>query len=194
MVHRDRLSSLPMQRPSLHDGAYDLGNFDFEVSHRADVKRQAADVLSRLQTNRQDDNDFNYEIPVWPIQRQSRNDNHQLSCSCRDYDGPTVNCEPQPILSAEVNVAELPTIAEFVPAQCKDAFCDQIKRLVGTPNCLFKFDKYGLLVRQAPPDESLQTLVPISLHPTILYLLHLSTVAGHPVECHIYDALRCDYY
>lgn len=50
-------------------------------------------------------------------------------------------------MTAKVDDAELPTIAEFVISQSKDAFCDHKKQLNTTPNCLFTFDKNGLLAR-----------------------------------------------
>lgn len=90
-----------------------------------------------------------------------------------------------PIITVKVNDVELATIADFVPAQIKDAFCDEKKQLVGTLCGLFIFNKYGLLVRKARLDWSTEKLVLISLRAAMLYMAHNFTLEGHPAndEC-----------
>lgn len=159
--------------------------FAFKVIHRAVEKQQAVDALSRLSTNVTADRNIDDEIPLLAILQQSRKEERQILCSCQDCDDVTVNSKPHQILTAEANDVELSTIADFVLAKRKDAFCNQMKQLARTPNCLFTFDKNGLLVSQASLDQPIHKLVPNHLSPIILYLAHHSTSAGHPAnaEC-----------
>lgn len=72
----------------------------------------------------------------------------------------------------------LPTLADFIVAQGKDAFCDQAKQQFGTWNLLFKFDRTGLLMRQAPLHGSIQKVVSLSLRSTILDLTLYAILVG----------------
>lgn len=92
------------------------------------------------------DKDIDDEILVLAIQQQSLK-NNQLSCSCQDYDGSKVHCEPRPIMRAKGKDVELSTIADFVLAQSKDAFCAKMWPLIASTSYLFTFEKYRLLVR-----------------------------------------------
>lgn len=50
-------------------------------------------------------------------------------------------------MTAKADDVKLPTVVDLVIAQNKDAFWNQMKQIVGTPNCLYTFDKSGLHVR-----------------------------------------------
>lgn len=91
-------------------------------------------------------------------------------------------------MEAKADDVELPNIVDFVLVQRNDAFSVQMKTLVGTSNCLYAFDKNGLLVRQASRVGSIQKFVWINFLPTVLYL------TGHPGDRHLYDSLRREYY
>lgn len=97
-------------------------------------------------------------------------------------------------MTAETNDVELPTIADFLLARRKDAFCNYMIQLLGTLNCLLIFDKNEVLVRQAPLDGSIYELPLISLQPIILYLVYYSTSVGHRGVRRMYDSLRREYY
>lgn len=104
------------------------------------------------------------EVPVLAIQEQSREKKHQFPCTYEDCNNTTVNFAPHPIKTTKADDIELPTIDDFVLAQSKDAFCYQMRQLVGTPNYLTS-EKNVLLVRRALLDGSIQKLVTISLPP-----------------------------
>lgn len=172
-----------------------LTEFNFEVNHRASVKQHAAKALSRLPINRTDDYDIGDKIPVLAIQQRFHEEKSQSSCSSQDCSSTRTVCfEPQAVITTGFDDVELPTLDDFIPAQSRDAFCDEMKQLVGAPNFLFKRDKNGLFERQPPLDGCIQKLVPTSLRPTILYLAHYSILAGHPGECRMYDSLFREYY
>lgn len=127
-------------------------------------------------------------------QQKSRKEEHKLTFRYQDSDDTAVNSELHPEMTVKAEDVELPTIAGFVLVKSKDAFCDQMKELVGTRNCLFIFDKYELLVRQVLLDGSLQKLVPNNLRSAMLYLAQYSTSTGPARERQMYDSLRHDYY
>lgn len=84
----------------------------------------------------------------------------------------------------------LPTLNEFLSARRTDVYCDIIRPTVGIPGSSFDFDKNELLVRLSPIDDAIQNVLPQLMGPTILRLVHRSTIAGCPVELQIYDTLR----
>lgn len=138
--------------------------FDFEGAHRANFKRQGAHLLSLPTRNRTDDKDVENAIPVLAIEQQSFEDKIQQACNYQDLDNTvTVFFQSYLIITAKFDNVELPTLADFIVAQSKDAFCDQMKQLVETPNCLLTFDSTELLLRQTPLDGPVQKLVPLSL-------------------------------
>lgn len=154
---------------------------DYEINHRAGVKYQAADALSLFSRNGTDDKDID-EVPLLAIQRQSRKDEHQLRCSCRECDDTAVNFEPHSLLIVKSEDVEVPTITKLLLVRFKNAFRNQMRQSSRTPNCLVKFDKNELLVRQAAHVSSVQKLVPINLPPIILYFACNPTLVGHPGE------------
>lgn len=85
-------------------------------------------------------------------------------------------------MTAKAKVVQLPTIADYMLAEKKDAFCDQIKELAGTPNLHFTFCKSGLLVKQAPLHGSIRKSLLINLRPIILYMAHHFILIGHPAN------------
>lgn len=97
-------------------------------------------------------------------------------------------------MRAKADNREHPTIADFSIEQSKYVFCDQMNYLVGTQNGLFTFESSDFLVGQTLLEESMQESVQVSLHTTVLYFAHYSTLAAHPGERQMYDLQRCEYY
>lgn len=67
-----------------------LIKFDLKLSHSSGVKHQAADKLSRLQTNGTDNSDIDDGIPVLSIQKQFCKEKPQLLDVSQYYDDPTI--------------------------------------------------------------------------------------------------------
>lgn len=171
-----------------------LMEFDHKVNHKAGVQRQAADALTGFRTNETDNQDFDDKVLGLPLQQQSREEKHQIPRNCQNYDDSIVNLEPHPIMKAKADDIELPTITDFVIAQSKERFCDQMKQLVRPLTYLFIFDKSDRLVRWARLNGSIQRIVLISLCPIILYLARHYTSTGQPGKHQIHNLLRRYYY
>lgn len=152
------------------------------VIYKAHVKHRAADALSTLRTIRIDDNEIDDKIPALPFQQQSREQKHQLLYNCQDYDVSKVQFERNSIFTSNATNVKLPTVADLVLAQSEDVFCDRLKQLARTSNCLLTFEKYGLLMKQASLDGSIRWLLFISSRRTVLYLADHSTLVGQPGE------------
>lgn len=116
--------------------------FHFDVVQRSGIKHRAADTSSRLSTNGIYDKDIDDEPPVLTILQHSCKEKHPLPYSCQHYDDTIVNFELHPKFTDETDDGELLIIDGFVLTQRKDAFCDQMKQLVVTPNFLLTLDKH----------------------------------------------------
>lgn len=123
--------------------------FRFDVLHRAGVKHQAAEALSRIITTGTDDKYINDEIPVLATQHHTHNKDMRSTCNCNDCDQQAALFEPHLVITAKADNVGLETVSNFIHAQSKDAFFDQMKQLDGAPNIYFNFDKKKFLVRQA---------------------------------------------
>lgn len=162
-----------------------LTEIDIELIQRADVRHQAVDMWSGLSIAQTYDKDNDHEIPVFSIKKQSCKQKNILPCSCQDCDGTVLSFEPHPVKTAKSDDLDLIATSDFMLTQSKEAFCDQMKTLVGEPSCSFRFDENVLHVRQDLLYGSKQKLVPINFRPTILYMVCHSTFAGPPanVKC-----------
>lgn len=116
------------------------------------------------------------------IIKHAHNENMQTFCKCQDWDTILVPSQPHPKMTTNADAVKLPTISEFILAQRKDAYCNQMKQLVDTSNCHFTFDKKIPLVKQVPLDRSIHKLLLLKMCVTILCLAHHSILAGHPGE------------
>ena len=78
---------------------------------------------------------------------------------------------------------------EFITAQLHDLFCSDVCRHLNEEEGLaFELDDNGLLVRTATHDHTI--VVPHSLKKRVLWLIHYTTLAGHPGGRKVYSKIR----
>ena len=163
-----------------------LAEYEFDVVHRAGVKHQAADALSRLPTDGEDKAPLDDEIPVLVIQHDDEQTVSTVVCVHEQYettDGPAI---------------ELPdgalTLDALIRAQKTDTFCKRIADTVDTPGSAFNYDRDGVLVRRSALDGSVQRVIPVAFRTHVLQLMHAIPLAGHPGARRMYDTMRCEFY
>ena len=86
------------------------------------------------------------------------------------------------------------SLNELLAEQDEDPVCQEFKKQSHESHSLFSIQENGVLVRTSPKDGSVQTVVPESLQPRVLYLGHYPILAGHPKTSRMYDSLRRKYY
>ena len=191
--------------------------FHYDVVHKAGLKHQAPDALSRLPTAGMDNSPIDDDLPDW--QPESTADALAVA------DNPTTtlmlvgdsdpNGEPEldddfpddpersddtaleshaSLLTDSAKLDEPITVEELAQEQKADRYCQSIAELVGKPQSQFDVDRRGLLVRKSRIDGALQKLVPTSLRARVLRLAHYPLIAGHPGARRMYDTLRAQFY
>ena len=167
-----------------------LSEFDFDVEHRAGIKHQAADALSRMTTTGLDTTPLGDDIPCFTADT--------------DFQNPTPPCRgttfrlpgiPEVLAVPEEGSALIPvTVSEILTGQAQDPYCRAMTSEVGKVGSHFEVNRVGLLCRKAPVDGSLQVVIPQSLRARVLYLSHYPRLQGHPGSTRMYETMRRDYY
>lgn len=109
------------------------------------------------------------------------------------YAKPSTGEETTPKYPDVLSVVIL-TMSVLIITLCKDVLCEQSRRLVGIPRCVFTFDKNEVFIRKATINGSIPKLVPTSLSSSLLQQAHHSTFQGHCGERRMYQSLQRDYY
>jgi len=163
-----------------------LSAFDYDVVHLPGVKHQAADALSRLET---DTNPIDDDLPLLVVEPGS------LTPSPISYEaeGPPPSIQIPEVLAVDASDPP-PTTEEMILAQSEDKYCQQLTATVGTPGSIFDINRLGVLVRISKLDGAVQVVVPLSLQPKLLRLGHYSLLAGHPGSRRMYDTMRHEFY
>ena len=167
-----------------------LSEFDFDVEHRAGVKHQAADALSRMETTGLDTRPLGDEIPCFT----TVSDIPGEGLPCR---GVTVRLPgiPEVLAVPQEESGLIPvTVSEILQGQREDSYCRAMTSEVGKAGSHFEVNRIGLLCRKAPVDGSLQVVIPQSLRARVLYLSHYPRLQGHPGATRMYETMRRDYY
>jgi len=194
-----------------------LADFDYEVKHRAGIKHQAADTLSRIRTNGEDTSDLDDAIPTLlvsdprdvtdvfdeqldePIMWEVKNGNgeHFLLLE-QDHASPAQPSVPrETFIFATNDLSERPgelDIDTLREAQERDKLCAFLRTQRHFEGYLYALDHNDVLVRRSPLDGRLQKVVPRTLVPTVLRLAHDPVHAGHPGGTRMYAAVRETYY
>lgn len=87
-----------------------------------------------------------------------------------------------------------PNLTEFGTERAQGTFCRKMAGTVGRHSLCYLYDHHGILVRTAPLDGAIQTVVPNSLLPRLLFLSHYPKLTGPPGERHMYDSMRRELY
>lgn len=158
-----------------------LSEFDFIIVHRAGSKQQAADALSRLDTNGNDGSPPDEDLPVFTIRSQ-----------CDGEIRVSSNEDDPPLLYEKLNEGFTPfilevfrlsrrqaddlenvlSIRENLKAEKNDRECCQATDAVGIPNSKFKIDEHGIFMQISQLDSAVQRYVPRNLCSRFLYLCH----------------------
>lgn len=172
-----------------------LSELEFGVVHRAGTIHQAAEALSQLATDNEDNTPFMDDVPVLLVSDSPNGPPDGYLCM--DYD-----CVPAitPCLTEVMTIVDSettaipPTTGEFLAAQSSDRLCEQLAKTVGTPGLQYSNDRRGYLVLASSLDGTIQKVTPWSRVSRILYLSHFSAVAAHSGARRMYETLRRDYY
>lgn len=169
-----------------------LLQYDFDITHRAGIKHQAPDALSRLPTTASDESPVLNDLPLLCVDASLVVEDPAIDDLA---DRPHWSKIPAlPVVSAS-KFSETPvTTDEILDAQKTDPWCRQLAETVGSQGSQFAFNSYGLLVRLSRLDGALQVVVPPCLRARILYLGHDTALSGHPGSRRMYDTLRRTFY
>ena len=193
-----------------------LADFEYDIVHRAGVKHQAADALSRLPTNGTDQHPLDDGIPTLAIGDSETFDPYdwaegvlsveeEVLAGVEDIalDACLIHGGEQPPLPGIPDVLALDehstppgevTMSALREAQANDRYCKHIRASLDIPGTPFGVTHQDILVRRSPLDGSLQKVVPFSLIPTVLYNAHYPVHAGHPGGTRMYETIRKEYY
>lgn len=154
----------------------------FDIGHRAGIKHQAADALSRPNTERVDDFDIDDDILIMKVNTHawSQQNNHNHTTPDKSV---TETTEP-----------DIATVNEFFRTQSTYTYCDKIQPTMRIPMLSFKFEKNRLSVILSDIVGDVRIIVAQSVRSTILQIAHLSTVTGHSGESRVYDTLQREYF
>jgi len=112
-----------------------------------------------------------------------------------EYDETAEPGLPQVIMLTKDQTAVKPLdLDELIAEQGEDVMCQQFVEQTQKPHSPFKMQANGLLVRQSPKDGAIQTVIPETLQPRVLYLAHYPLLAGHPKSTKMYETMRRQYY
>ena len=164
--------------------------------HRAGIKHQAPDALSRLDTDAFDAQPLQDDLPVFSIDVTQPLEDPDLY--------PTADPPRDQLDVIETTVLAITpvkdidkraiSIEELLAAQKQDRSCQRYAHTVGCPGSQFTFDHAGILTRISKIDGALQKVLPASLQPRAIYLGHYTPLSGHPGSRRMYDSLRRELY
>lgn len=146
--------------------------YDFDIFHRAGIKRKAAGVLSRRVIGSQHYTDINGDISVTVITPihdfvEAREASSYRLCQICDSSAHEPGKMMPKVQSffqeQDPNWDKVPRLAEFIAAQARDLICHQCTVSVGHPIPNFYVDSNGRIMRQFTVDATIQTVVPKSL-------------------------------
>jgi hypothetical protein len=140
--------------------------FEFQIRYKPGRFNQAADELSRIQTDGYENADLDLEVPVLTV----GNPKKLFQSISVPRAGPTLE---------EVAIEPL-GIAELIDAQAVDADCIQLAEKGDALE-----DERGILVRTSSLDGAVQAVIPESLQGRCLALFHVTNIAG------MLDPQRC---
>ena len=156
-----------------------LLEYDFDVVHRAGIKHQAPDALSRLDTDAFDAQPLQDDLPVFSIDVTQPLEDPDLY--------PTADPPRDQLDVIETTVLAITpvkdidkraiSIEELLAAQKQDKSCQRYAHTVGCPGSQFTFDHAGILTRISKIDGALQKVLPTSLQPVSYTHLTLPTKA-----------------
>lgn len=157
--------------------------------HRAGVKHQAADALSRLPTTGADTTTLEDDLPLMAVQKMDSGASAVHFIDAQEGDAtPAVTIIANAPKALTKHVDDKPSsIQEFLMEQAQDPYCKIAAKSVGLPNSEYRIDQHGLLVRRSMIGGSIQTAVPQSLRSRVLYLSHHTPIAGHPGQRRMRD-------
>ena len=181
------------------------------------AKHQAADALSRLETNGHDIREIDDDLPgdlalgaisdsIGALDLDDTHDDARLyPDSCAQEAITNVVTRSQSVHPArsdtEKSVPEayadepaLLNVQDIIRAQARDHLCKLFRDTVGLPGTEYSTDVRGLLVRTSPIGQSIQIVAPKAMRNRIMYFAHNSMHAGHPGSSRMYSTLRRSYY
>ena len=167
-----------------------LSEYDFVVEHRAGIKHQAADALSRLETTGLDTSTLRDEIPCYVVDEDVQGDVLSPGGATPLYPG---NPDVMTLVQEEAEILPV-TQDDLIREQKTDPYCKAMMGEVGKSGTQFEVNQYGLLCRRAPLDGSIQIVVPASLRARISFLSHYPRLQGHPGTSKMYETMRRLYY
>ena len=195
-----------------------LLEYDFDIQYRKGIKHQAADALSRLETNGHDTAEIDDNLPGDLTIGSIAEDSEALDLGdtyddSRPYLDTFVNTDVIANVTTRSRKArvgkggERVTLPEayaqepaplspqdIIRAQARDRLCRMFRDTVGTPGSEYSVDGNGLLIRKSPLDQCIQIVAPEGLRKRIMYFAHNSVHAGHPGSSRMYSTLRRSYY
>ena len=186
-----------------------LSEFDFEVVHRPGVKHQAADALSRMQTNGEDASRMDDEIPCFLAEHHRDTEaietvatvicgNETLPERVIDWPKPSKRIAMEGVMAIveEDKNVEAISVEEFLQEQARDPYCQERMEKLGLEEegAVFEIDQFGILCRRAKLDGAMQKVVPKTLRDRLLYLSHYPRLAGHPGQSTMYNSLRRQFF
>lgn len=133
------------------------------LNHRAGSKHQAADALSRLLTSCSDLNKLEEDIHVMVVTRSNM----------QALNFPNIDAVDSS--DAEIHSTfgdNRPTLLEIIKEQRTHTYCNQVLQDICLPTTSFTYEKYGILVRKAAIDDTIENVVSTSLCKEILHLAH----------------------
>lgn len=173
-----------------------------DISHRAGIKRQAADAMSRVSTCRTDRTKLDDGIPVRIMTTDMLNTDNteQEQEAPENYEKPTeqeFNPYHRKLYKLAEQVGEIgtdiPYFHEFIEAQSVDPSCSKAVTSVGKPSSTSTHDTDGVSMRVLPIVSASKRLVPAILRTKFFRLCQYALLPGHLRERHIYDMMFCKF-
>lgn len=178
-----------------------FSELEFDIVHRAGIKHQTADALSRIKTNSEDKTVLDDEVQVFtkpqslfPCASQKKTTDFEV---IEERNGTIVPLIPEVCMivgNTRDGKVEMLTLAEFITAQAIDTDCHAAFTPAGNPNASFNFDSDGVLVRVYPSDGASQRVVPACLHSDFFHACHYSLPADLSGKLRMYYSIKKDSY
>ncbi|CAN8075545.1 unnamed protein product [Agarophyton chilense] len=108
-----------------------LSEYDYEITYRPGIKQQEVDDLSRIITNGNDDTPLGDLIPT-----------------------PFTDHGPQGYTETDNIMGKVQS--DVPEAQVENEYSNKTAQLLGTPGCLFDYDRFGLMCRRSPLNGALE--------------------------------------
>lgn len=166
-----------------------MSDFELGMVHRADIKYQVADALSRLKANEEDQTLLDDEVQVLTIPYKI------FACAARtettefelieEIKGPFVFFILHVCMMAgitDINKEIVSAAAEVIPAQSTDRDCHPAFVSVGKPSTHFDDYSAGILGRVFSFDSASKRVVKFSLFPSYFQFRHYLLFASSPDE------------